>query len=226
MPDLQRQAIVLREWRGFTYKEIAAELELSDAAVETLIFRARRSLASRLENPNAHSTKRSKAFALNFAPFASTFKSVFGLGGAAKVTAVAATVAALGIGVGLTGDTPTVSPATPNLAQGGVRFQRDVAPAGWKPTKSTKPTKERKHKNHSSSSPALPGTSAGGDSGSSTSAPTVAAVKEQATSTLATATDLLDTAADEANELVGTASDALDPALPPLSDLPQVEATP
>ena len=65
MPELQRQAIILREWRGFSYKEIAAELELTDAAVETLIFRARRSLASKLENPNARPARHA-ALALNF----------------------------------------------------------------------------------------------------------------------------------------------------------------
>ena len=51
LPDTQRRAILLREWQGLSYREIAAELELSQAAVETLIFRARRSLASGLEQP-------------------------------------------------------------------------------------------------------------------------------------------------------------------------------
>ena len=46
MPENQRRAILLREWQGLSYREIADELELSQAAVETLIFRARRSLAS------------------------------------------------------------------------------------------------------------------------------------------------------------------------------------
>ena len=50
MPENQRRAILLREWQGLSYREIAAELELSQAAVETLIFRARRSLASTLES--------------------------------------------------------------------------------------------------------------------------------------------------------------------------------
>src|SRR5262245_24613309 len=49
MPDSQRRAILLREWQGLTYREIAAELELSQSAVETLIFRARRALAAGLE---------------------------------------------------------------------------------------------------------------------------------------------------------------------------------
>ena len=51
MPEQQRRAILLREWKGLSYREIAAELELSQSAVETLIFRARRSLAQGLEGP-------------------------------------------------------------------------------------------------------------------------------------------------------------------------------
>ena len=51
MPENQRRAILLREWQGLSYHEIAEELELSQAAVETLIFRARRSLAHGLEQP-------------------------------------------------------------------------------------------------------------------------------------------------------------------------------
>jgi RNA polymerase sigma factor (sigma-70 family) len=45
----QRQALLLREWQGLSYREIASELELSQSAVETLLFRARRSLAKRLD---------------------------------------------------------------------------------------------------------------------------------------------------------------------------------
>ena len=49
MPENQRRAILLREWQGLSYREIADEMELSQSAVETLIFRARRSLAQGLE---------------------------------------------------------------------------------------------------------------------------------------------------------------------------------
>jgi RNA polymerase sigma factor (sigma-70 family) len=49
MPESQRRAILLREWQGLSYREIADEMELTQAAVETLIFRARRSLAQGLE---------------------------------------------------------------------------------------------------------------------------------------------------------------------------------
>ncbi len=49
MPENQRRAILLREWQGLSYREIADELQLSQSAVETLIFRARRTLAEGLE---------------------------------------------------------------------------------------------------------------------------------------------------------------------------------
>jgi RNA polymerase sigma-70 factor (ECF subfamily) len=45
----QRQALLLREWQGLSYDEIASELRLSHSAVETLLFRARRALARKLE---------------------------------------------------------------------------------------------------------------------------------------------------------------------------------
>jgi RNA polymerase sigma factor (sigma-70 family) len=45
----QRRAILLREWQGLSYREIADELSLTEGAVETLLFRARRSLANKLE---------------------------------------------------------------------------------------------------------------------------------------------------------------------------------
>jgi RNA polymerase sigma factor (sigma-70 family) len=49
LPDAQRQALVLRELEGRSYNEIATTLNLSISAVETLIFRARRSLREQLE---------------------------------------------------------------------------------------------------------------------------------------------------------------------------------
>ncbi len=49
IPPQQRQAIVLREFEGRSYKEIAAILDVTVSALETLLFRARRSLAEELE---------------------------------------------------------------------------------------------------------------------------------------------------------------------------------
>ena len=55
LPANQQRAILLREWQGLTYADIADELEVSVAAVETLLFRARRSLASQLERASVFS---------------------------------------------------------------------------------------------------------------------------------------------------------------------------
>jgi RNA polymerase sigma-70 factor, ECF subfamily len=49
LPAKQRAALAMREIQGRSYAEIATELQLSTAAVETLIFRARRSLRTLLE---------------------------------------------------------------------------------------------------------------------------------------------------------------------------------
>jgi RNA polymerase sigma-70 factor (ECF subfamily) len=50
IPERQRRALLLREFQGMSYEEIAGELGVSVAAVETLLFRARRSVADQLEH--------------------------------------------------------------------------------------------------------------------------------------------------------------------------------
>ena len=50
IPQSQREALVLRELEGRSYDEIAQTLNLTKGALETLLFRARRSLADELEN--------------------------------------------------------------------------------------------------------------------------------------------------------------------------------
>jgi RNA polymerase sigma-70 factor (ECF subfamily) len=52
LPTRQRRAIVLRDWHGLSYDEIAAEMAVSGAAVETLLFRARNKVATTLANPD------------------------------------------------------------------------------------------------------------------------------------------------------------------------------
>jgi len=95
MPEQQRRAILLREWQGLSYREIGEELELSQAAVETLIFRARRSLAQGLEQPAAPERRRRLA-AGALGNLLSSLQS-FLLGGGAAVK-VAAAVAVVGAG--------------------------------------------------------------------------------------------------------------------------------
>jgi len=51
LPEQQRRALLLREWQGLTYREIGDALGLSQPAVETLLFRARQSLAQGLNAP-------------------------------------------------------------------------------------------------------------------------------------------------------------------------------
>src|SRR5213075_52867 len=88
MPENQRRAILLREWQGLSYREIGEELELSQAAVEMLIFRARRSLAGALEQPVPSKAKRRAARGVTFGGLISALKTL--LGGGAAIKAVAA----------------------------------------------------------------------------------------------------------------------------------------
>ena len=100
LPEGQREAVLLREGRGLSYREIATEMGLSLSAVETLIFRARRSLAAEL----SETTGRSRvARGLLFGPLAAAVK-VFG-GSAAKVAVAAALAAAALTGGVFVGDT-------------------------------------------------------------------------------------------------------------------------
>jgi RNA polymerase sigma-70 factor (ECF subfamily) len=83
LPESQRRGILLREWQGLSYAEIADELGLSLGAVETLLFRARRNLASRLEHV------RTGVGAFNVASLAAFFRP-FVRGGIGKLGLVGA----------------------------------------------------------------------------------------------------------------------------------------
>ena len=91
IPERQREAILLREWQGLSYGEVGARLELSQSAVETLLFRARRSLATALEEPRAHG-RRKALHALDLGGLAAALKGLF-TGGAGVKAAVALTIA-------------------------------------------------------------------------------------------------------------------------------------
>jgi RNA polymerase sigma factor (sigma-70 family) len=97
LPEQQRQAILLREWQGLSYREVASKLGLTQAAVETLIFRARRSLANALERP----AERRRRVLHAFAPgaLATSFKSALaGNLSASVASAVAVAVSATALG--------------------------------------------------------------------------------------------------------------------------------
>ena len=55
LPERQRRALLLRDWRGLSYDEIAIQLNSSYQAVETLLFRARKSVAAGLRDPEPKS---------------------------------------------------------------------------------------------------------------------------------------------------------------------------
>ena len=127
MPETQRRAILLREWQGLSYREIADELEVSQAAVETLIFRARRTLASGLEQPLER--RRRAARVLDFGNVAAGLKSVF-LGGsvAAKVAATVAVVSAT-----------TVAATAPVIRHREHRVAPNKAPVATRPVRHARP---------------------------------------------------------------------------------------
>jgi RNA polymerase sigma-70 factor (ECF subfamily) len=90
LPRLQREAILLRELRGLSYDEVARALSTTTGAVESLIFRARRTLQVKL----------SEALTA-VSPFA-LFGRLLGAGGGDSVApAVVAKVAAIGIGAAI-----------------------------------------------------------------------------------------------------------------------------
>ncbi len=93
LPERQRQALLLREWRGLSADEIAHELDMSAAATHALLTRARRSLAHALTVPGrAAASLGTLVYELR-----SWIKAaVGGLSAKAAVT----TVAVVGVGVG------------------------------------------------------------------------------------------------------------------------------
>jgi len=90
LPPNQQRAILLREWQGLSYREIAAQLELTEGAVETLLFRARRSLARKLDR------SRGRHWGVDAASLGAWGKSLSG-GAAAKVAATVAVVATVAV---------------------------------------------------------------------------------------------------------------------------------
>jgi RNA polymerase sigma factor (sigma-70 family) len=93
MPDNQRRAILLREWQGLSYHEIADELQLSQSAVETLIFRARRTLAANLEvEPERPSTLARVRKVLDIGSLLGAVKTLIAAGTAMQATAAAVAV--------------------------------------------------------------------------------------------------------------------------------------
>jgi RNA polymerase sigma-70 factor, ECF subfamily len=111
LPDQQRQAVLLRDWRGLSYEEVAVELGVSQAAVETLIFRGRRTLAELLrEEPR---TTRRRLHSLgSLGSFFSAIKTAFTGGAVATKVAMAAIAAVALSGAGAVAATSITSEGT------------------------------------------------------------------------------------------------------------------
>ena len=96
LPELQRRAVVLREWRGLSYEEIAAELGLTYSAVATHISRGRRLLAAGLERSLASTLRGGSGFRV---VIVAVSKTLLAVSGTATVGKAAAVVAAIGLAV-------------------------------------------------------------------------------------------------------------------------------
>ena len=134
LPEQQRRAVLLRDWRGLSYEEIAAQLGVSHAAVETLIFRGRRTLAELLREEPRTTRRRLRSLG-DLGSLFSAVKTAFTGGAAATKIAIAAVTAVALSGAGgggrhlrSTGDgtVPVDAPATKPARAGSVA---SVAPA-------------------------------------------------------------------------------------------------
>ena len=99
LAEPQRQAVLLRDWQGLSYQEVADQLSITVSSAESLIFRGRDALARALngDDPRAQDPRR-RRFGLS--SLASALKpGVLGGSVAAKVAAGAAVVA-VGVSAG------------------------------------------------------------------------------------------------------------------------------
>jgi RNA polymerase sigma factor (sigma-70 family) len=119
LPDRQREAVLLREFRGLSYNELAAAMDESGPAVESLLQRARRRLATRLEE--VRGPVLGLAFALDWVrnavsrlwPGPAATEAV-ATGGAAAVAAKLAAAGVVAVGVGFAGGDLHRAPPSPS----------------------------------------------------------------------------------------------------------------
>jgi RNA polymerase sigma factor (sigma-70 family) len=193
LPFNQRAALVMRELEGRPYSEIADTLDVSVAAVETLIFRARRSLRVRTQALRS----------ILAVPVPSTLASFLGEGGGAAAgglgagmlikAAVALVVGGLATGLGVEQSNRSTSAPHHNAAASPVSASagRHIAPTlrTQRPAASTKthaPTRKRSVAKGvarrgftptGASRPAAGGTTAQASSQPASSGPAVGATK-------------------------------------------------
>jgi RNA polymerase sigma-70 factor (ECF subfamily) len=117
LPMRQRKALLLREWQGLSYDEIASQMAVSDAAVETLLFRARNKVASTLANSEWRGKVATSARAVVLWPFVAARAKSTAIAGMEHVrvglfVAGGAVVPLVTFGVllAISGTTPTPTP--------------------------------------------------------------------------------------------------------------------
>jgi len=194
LTEQQRHAILLREWHGLSYSEIAERLELSQAAVETLLFRARRSLARRLRQP------------LGVGSFLPWLRSL-GEGGAAKVAlGVAAVAATATTGAVTIAHQHQPRPAARTRPVPGIRRARG-APAkhhGTAAKTTSAPAAVPRQPQQPAATPTQPRTDSPGASAPTVSEPVTAAQPITNTSTTGVASPVVDTVTSVANNTADT----------------------
>ena len=92
LPETQRRAILLREWQGLSYREISDEMGITQAAVETLIFRARRALAQGLGNVEREPLRRRVRRSIDAGSVVAVLKTFLGSAAAMKTAATVVAV--------------------------------------------------------------------------------------------------------------------------------------
>lgn len=101
LPERQREALLLREIRGLSYREVAETMDETGPAVESLLQRARRSLLRRLVGPAFALEWLRTTFARLIPPGGTA--EVAAAGGAALIVAKLATVSVATVGVSAAG---------------------------------------------------------------------------------------------------------------------------
>ena len=102
LPHNLRQSLLLREWQGLSYTEIADALDTTVPAVETLLYRARKQLATALEQGGrkARAALGGLLDLLGIRALVGRLSTVLSSAGAAKLAIGAALVAAGGSALG------------------------------------------------------------------------------------------------------------------------------
>ena len=111
IPENQRRAIVLREWHGLPYCEIAATMGVSATAVEMLVFRARRSLAGALRGERRTTLGARAHRVLDVGSLFALLRAAVGGVSSAQVAAGAGIFAVIAAGGGAPGPLPGHRPS-------------------------------------------------------------------------------------------------------------------